>query len=263
MFLFKSTASIIGRILAPFGLFPCIGRDCGHNSAFQIMIYMKELLMAQEEQVLVIETKILEQLGLFQGLAFDVERYLREIFVLGVPRFMPRPQAEQDPAYKQIIPYVIMAHQGKYFSYVRGKRAGETRLVAKRSIGIGGHINPVDADNSSLFAYLYDNYLSAVQREVAEEVTVETSYTDSVVALLNDDSNEVGKVHLGIVHFWNLVAPKVDKKEQMITQMSFMTQAELENVRDSLETWSQKCLDGLAEMEKHTGSKSGLDNIKK
>ena len=213
--------------------------------------------MAQEEQVLVIETKILERLGLFQGLAFDIDRYLREIFVQGVPRFMPRSQAEKDPSHKQLIPYVIMAHQGRYFSYIRGRRAGESRLVGNRSIGIGGHINPIDADNSSLFAYLYDNYLTAVQREVAEEVTVDTPYTDSVVALLNDDSNEVGSVHLGIVHYWNLNAPKVDKKEQMITQMAFMTSEELEQARDTLETWSQRCLDGLAQMEKRAVSETG------
>ena len=203
--------------------------------------------MAQEEQILVIETKILERLGLFQGLAFDVDRYLREIFVQGVPRFMPRPQAEQDPSHKQLIPYVIMAHQGKYFSYVRGRRAGESRLVGNRSIGIGGHINPVD-DMPLFNIDFFQTYLAAVEREVAEEVAVETTYTDSVVALLNDDSNDVGRVHLGIVHFWNLDAPKVDKREQMITQMSFMTPDELENVRDTLETWSQKCLDGLAQM---------------
>ena len=212
--------------------------------------------MTQEEQVLVIETKILKGLGLFQGMAFDIDRYLREIFVQCVPRFIPRSLAEKDPSHKQLIPYVIMAHQGKYFSYVRGKRAGESRLVGNRSIGIGGHINPIDADNSPLFAYLIENYLAAVKREVAEEVNVETTYTDNIVALLNDDSNEVGSVHLGIVHYWNLDAPKVDKKEQMITQMAFMTPEELQQVRDTLETWSQKCLDGLHQMKKHVGSEN-------
>ena len=201
-----------------------------------------------EEQVLVIERKIIEQVGMFDGLTFDVDRYLERIFVPGVPRFMPRSQAEHDPSFKQIIPYVIMTHQGKYLSYVRGRRAGETRLVAKRSIGIGGHINPIDADNSPLFAYLYDNYLTAVQREVAEEVTIDTAYTDHIVALLNDDSNEVGSVHLGIVHCWNLNEPKVTKREQMITQMAFTTPEELHHARETLETWSQKCLDGLERM---------------
>ncbi len=203
--------------------------------------------MASQEQVLVIERKVVEKIGMFEGLAFDVERYLSEIFVPDVPRFMLRSEAENNPTYKQLIPYVIMTHQGKFLNYVRGKKAGEKRLVAKRSIGIGGHINPVD--NMPLFnVNYYETYLAAVKREVEEEVSVETSHTDSIVALLNDDSNEVGKVHLGIVHFWDLDAPKVEKREQMITQMSFMTIDELEQVRDSLETWSQKCLDGLEKM---------------
>ena len=203
--------------------------------------------MPQEEQVLVIERKIIEQVGMFEGLTFDVERYLARIFVPGVPRFMPRSQAEHDPSFKQIIPYVIMTHAGRYLSYVRGRRAGETRLVAKRSIGIGGHINP--ADDMPLFnADFRQTYLAAVQREVAEEVAVETTYSDRIAALLNDDSNEVGSVHLGIVHCWSLAEPKVAKREQMITQMAFMTPGELRDVRDSLETWSQKCLDGLDNM---------------
>lgn len=204
--------------------------------------------MAPEEQVLVVERKVIEQIGMFQGLMFDVERYLSQIFVAGVPRFMPRSQAEQDPSYKQIIPYVIMTHADKYLSYVRGKRAGETRLIAKRSIGIGGHINPIDAEYGPLFAYLRDNYDVAVQREVTEEVYVETTHTDRIVALLNDESNEVGSVHLGVVHLWNLDDEKVSKREQMITQMAFMTGAELEEVRDTLETWSALCLSGLVEM---------------
>ena len=204
--------------------------------------------MGQQEQVLVVERKVIEQIGMFQGLAFDVKRYLDEIFVPGVPRFMPRSRAEQDPSFKQLIPYVIMAHEGRYLSYVRGKRAGETRLVALRSIGIGGHINPIDAEFGELFAYMRSNYESAVQREVEEEVDVKAAHKDRIVALLNDESNEVGSVHLGIVHVWHLDAPKVTRREQMITQMAFMTAAELEEVRDSLETWSALCLDRIGEM---------------
>ena len=203
--------------------------------------------MAQEEQILVVERRVLEQIGMFQGLAFDVERYLRNIFVQGVPRFMPRWQAEKDPAYKQIIPYVIMTYDGKYLSYVRGRRAGETRLVGNRSIGIGGHINP--RDDMPLFnADFYQTYITAVEREVAEEVFVETTHTDRIVALLNDDSNDVGRVHLGIVHYWVLDSSQVGKREQMISQMAFMTPGQLQEVRDTLETWSQLCLDNLAEM---------------
>jgi predicted NUDIX family phosphoesterase len=204
--------------------------------------------MSQEEQVLVVERKVVEKIGIFNGLMFDVDRYLSEIFVQGVPRFMNRSQVEQDPSYKQLIPYVIMSHDGKYLSYVRGKRAGEARLVGNRSIGIGGHINP--ADDMPLFNNdFYETYLAAVDREVAEEVSVETSHTNHIVALLNDESNEVGSVHLGIVHYWVLDEPKINKREQMITQMAFMTPSELLEVKDTLETWSGLCSEHLAEMD--------------
>jgi len=216
--------------------------------------------MSQEEQVLVIEREIFERVGIFNGLMFDVDRYLSEIFVQGVPRFMNRSQVEQDPSFKQLIPYVIMSHDGKYLSYVRGKRAGETRLVGNRSIGIGGHINP--ADDMPLFnTNFYETYLAAVDREVAEEVSVETRHTNHIVALLNDESNEVGSVHLGIVHYWVLDEPKVNKREQMITQMAFMTPAELHEVKDTLETWSGLCAEHLAEMDDRRKSALQVDTF--
>lgn len=214
--------------------------------------------MAQEEQVLVVERKVLEKIGMFQGMMFDVQRYLDALFVSGVPRFMPRSLAETDPAHKQLIPYVIVNHGGKYLSYVRGKRAGESRLVGHRSIGIGGHINPVD--EMPLFnSDFRDAYLGAVKREVAEEISIEANYTDRVVALLNDDSTEVGKVHLGIVHFWTLDAPRVIRREQMITQLSFLCKAELREVRDTLETWSSLCLDNLDEVCKRAQGEMRVD----
>ena len=202
-----------------------------------------------EEEVLVFEQKILADIGSFHGLEFNVAKYLQKIFAPGVLRFMPRSKAEADPTYKQLIPYVIMACDGKYLSYVRGKKAGETRLVGNRSIGIGGHINPID--EIPLFDTDFRQvYKTAVEREVAEEVTVDTNHTDRIVALLNDDSNEVGQVHLGVVHYWNLDSAQVTKKEQMITQMTFMTLEQLREVRDTMETWSQLCFDGLGEMAK-------------
>jgi predicted NUDIX family phosphoesterase len=214
--------------------------------------------MVKEEQILVVERKVLEDVGIFQGLQFDVDKYIRKLFVSGVPRFMPRAQVEKDPSFKQLIPYVIMAHNSKYLTYVRGSRAGESRLVAKRSIGIGGHINPVD-DMPLFNASFYETYLAAVDREVAEEVSVETTHAGCIVALLNDESNEVGSVHLGIVHYWDLVEPKVARREQMITQIAFMTPAELQQVQDTMETWSQLCLSGLDEMAKRR--KSAGENL--
>jgi predicted NUDIX family phosphoesterase len=204
--------------------------------------------MAKEEQILVVERKVFEEVGAFHGLQFEVGRYLDRLFAPGAPRFLPRPQAEKDPTYKQLIPYVIMTCEDRYLTYVRGKRAGETRLVGNRSLGIGGHINPAD-DAAPLFRSDFRAaYEAAVEREVAEEVNVEAAHRDRIVALLNDDSNEVGQVHLGVVHCWVLDAPKVSRREQMITQMEFMTLAELRAVRDQMETWSQLCLDGLEQI---------------
>jgi predicted NUDIX family phosphoesterase len=112
-------------------------------------------------------------------------------------------------------------------------------------MGIGGHINPID-DEIPLFGTDYrELYNNAVEREVAEEVSIEAGHEDSIVALLNDDTTEVGSVHLGVVHHWLLDSSAVTKKEQMITKMEFMTPAELQDVRDSMETWSQFCLDYL------------------
>ena len=126
---------------------------------------------------------------------------------------------------------------------MRGKKSGEQRLVSKGSIGIGGHMN--DGDNH-LFAFEGEAaYLEGVRREINEELKIGTTYRNRVAALLNDDSNEVGQVHLGVVHVFELDQPHVEKNEAMITNLSFLSPAELNERRDSLETWSQLCLDGL------------------
>jgi predicted NUDIX family phosphoesterase len=194
------------------------------------------------ENVLVIKRSLFDELGTFQGLNFEPVHYLSALLSRGNNFFLPRPAAENDPSYKQLIPYAIMAHGNRVLHYVRGKRAGEQRLVAKGSIGIGGHMN--DADES-LFAWDEEAYRAGVEREVSEEIRIETTYDDHIVALLNDDSTEVGRVHLGIVHVFRLDEPKVEKREAMITNLQFLTREELLGRRDSLETWSQLCVDAL------------------
>lgn len=202
-----------------------------------------------EEQVLVVERSVVESVGMFHGLSFDVEKYLNQLFAPGVPRFMPRSMAEKDPRFKQLIPYVLISCSGRYLSYVRGKRAGETRLVAKRSMGIGGHINPIDNEVPLFGADYREIYKAAVQREVIEEINIGSPYTDRIVALLNDDTNEVGQVHLGVVHHWRLETEDVTRREQMITQLEFLEIDALQKLRDTMETWSQLCLDGIAEIQ--------------
>ena len=194
------------------------------------------------ENVLVIRRNLFEQLGSFQGLNFGPEKYLNVLLSRGNNFFLPRAQAENDSAYKQIIPYVLLAFQDRVLHYVRGKKAGEQRLVAKGSIGIGGHMNESD---ESLFAWDEQAYRAGVEREVNEEIKIDTQFQDRIVALLNDDTTEVGRVHLGIVHVFRLAQQKVEKREAMITNLAFLTKAELLNRRESLETWSQICVDSL------------------
>ena len=195
-----------------------------------------------DEMILVVRRSLFEQLGAFQGLAFDVERYLPALLARENNFFTARPAAETNPGLKQIIPYALLVHNGRVLHYVRGKKAGEQRLAAKGSVGIGGHMNDGD---EHLFALDKDAYLAGVQREVAEELNVGTKFANHIVALLNDDSNPVGQVHLGVVHIFKLDTDQVTKREQMITQLEFLTSAELQARRENLESWSQICVDNL------------------
>ena len=195
-----------------------------------------------DENVLVVRRSLFDQLGSFQGLNFEPQKYLNALLSRGNNFFIPRAAAENDPAHKQIIPYAIIACGNRILHYVRGKKAGEQRLVAKGSIGIGGHMNDED---ESLFAWDEKAYRAGVEREVSEEIKIETNFEDRIVALLNDDTTEVGRVHLGIVHLFRLIEPKVEKREAMITSLAFLTKDELRARRDILETWSQICVDSL------------------
>jgi len=199
---------------------------------------------APDENILVVKRSLFDELGSFHGLNFEPRKYLDAILSRGNNFFLPRKQAENDPTHKQIIPYALLAFRDKVLFYVRGKKAGEQRLVAKGSIGIGGHMNQ---DDESLFNFAIDEaaYRAGVEREVNEEIKIDTKFDDKIVALINDDTTEVGQVHLGIVHVFKLAQPKVEKREAMITSLAFLGKNELMARRDSLETWSQLCLDSL------------------
>jgi predicted NUDIX family phosphoesterase len=197
-----------------------------------------------DENVLVVRRSLFDELGSFHGLNFEPAKYLQALLSRGNNFFLPRAQAESDPTHKQIIPYAIIAHGNTVVHYVRGKKAGEQRLVAKGSIGIGGHMNPED---ESLFNFAIDEaaYRAGVEREVHEEIKIDSPFEDRIVALLNDDTTEVGRVHLGIVHVFRLAEPKVAKREAMITNLSFLSHNELLARHDNLETWSQLCVDSF------------------
>jgi predicted NUDIX family phosphoesterase len=194
------------------------------------------------ENVLVFPRSLFEQLGIFQGFRTDVDRYLPIILDKKNNSFQPRARAETDPTFKQIIPYVVVTDGKSILHYVRGKKAGEQRLVAKGSIGIGGHINDED---HTLFTVGLQAFQDAVKREVCEELTVQGPFDARPVGLINDDSTEVGRVHFGIVHVLFRTPEKVKKNEQVITQVEFIPIEELKVRREQMESWSQLCLDNL------------------
>ncbi len=194
------------------------------------------------ENVLVFPRPLFEQLGVFQGFSPEVERYLPVILEAKNNHFMPRAKAETDPQFKQVIPYVLITDGKSILHYVRGKKAGEQRLVAKGSLGIGGHINDED---HTLFAFGLQAFQDAVKREVCEELSIQGEFNAVPVGLINDDSTEVGSVHFGVIHVLRCRPEQVKKNEQVITQMEFVRIEELQAKRDQMETWSQLCLDHL------------------
>ena len=194
------------------------------------------------QMVLVSRAETLDLLGRFQGFSLSVDGYLNLFLHPMNNLFLDRNVAENDDHHKQLIPYVVLRFGDSIFSYVRGKKSSESRLVAMRSIGVGGHIEPVD---QSLFSSDRDMYLEAARREVNEEVRLDSSYHENIVALINDDSTDVGKVHLGIMHIWDLAEPKVTKREGLITQSGFVPIDKLKANLDELETWSQIALQVL------------------
>jgi len=193
---------------------------------------------------LVVRRSLFDQLGGFQGLNFEPGKYLNAFLSRGNNFFFPRPDADNNPAYKQIIPYALIAFNNTVLYYVRGKKAGEQRLVAKGSIGIGGHMSE---EKDKFLWHTTDEaaYRAGVEREVNEEIKIGTQFEDRIVALLNDDTTDVGRVHLGIVHVFKLAEPKVEKREAMIRGLTFLTREELMTRRESLESWSQICVDSL------------------
>jgi predicted NUDIX family phosphoesterase len=195
------------------------------------------------ERVLVVPTALLHRLGYFQGFTSDVDRYLDDLLSPENTSYRPRSEMEQDPGYKQLIPYVIFRHttaSGRHsiFRYTRGSGQGEQRLHRKHSVGIGGHISVEDASETS-------PYEEGMRRELAEEVTIETPVRSRCVGLLNDDQTEVGKVHLGVVHIFDVETPDVRPREAEIVDARFVALEELLADLDGFETWSQICLQAL------------------
>ncbi|HOC06237.1 MAG: NUDIX domain-containing protein [Bacillota bacterium] len=154
--------------------------------------------------------------------------------------FMPRPAAEQDAAYKQLIPYVSVICNEHILTLERTTAQGETRLHGKMSLGVGGHINPEDRGED-----LLATISQAMARELREELWLQSKVPPVLAGLINDDTNSVGSVHLGIHYILPVqTRPRVRETDKMIAR--WLQPHQLEDLAPRLETWSQILLPHLA-----------------
>ncbi len=196
--------------------------------------------MPAEERVLCFERNLFEELGVFQGINLDAEKYLSILTDSKNLTYKYRSQAENDPRYKQLIPYVLIVCGYRLLRYQRGKGGQETRLRGLWSVGIGGHISYEDND---LFTKNL-GYLEGMRREVEEEVDVK-EISESVVAVINDDSTDVGQVHFGVVHVMQVANEAVAGRRSGIVSPEFVPIADAMKDAANYESWSKFCLENL------------------
>ena len=149
-------------------------------------------------------------------------------------RFAPRPAMEADPSFKQLIPYLVLRDGERYFLMRRTKAGADARLHDRWSIGVGGHLNPGDLD-----------LLGGLRREWREELDADFEPAFRAVAMLNDDTTEVGAVHLGVVYLADAAGRPVGVRETHKLEGAFAAPDAVAAVRDGLETWSRLVFEAL------------------
>jgi predicted NUDIX family phosphoesterase len=205
------------------------------------------------ERVLVVPGAELDRLGRFQGFSAEADRYVSALLVPELAQFRARAEVEDDPSFKQIIPYVVFRCGNEVFCYTRGKSQGEARLHRLRSLGVGGHVAEADAHGRATL----EAYEEAMRRELDEEVDVSSDGSLVRVGLINDDSTPVGRVHLGVVHLYELDQPSVAPRELGLADPGFVPLADLPGQREQFETWSQICIDAFLTSGKGLGNGRG------
>jgi predicted NUDIX family phosphoesterase len=181
------------------------------------------------EQILVFPRKELDKIGDFQGFVYNTpESRYRELLDPDKMKVMDRDKAETNPKFKQIIPYcMIVNEENKFLVFERGKTGGESRLVGRLSLGIGGHLGCTEL-----------NYEDGLMRELEEELSKLHVTSSKLIGFLNDDSDEVGKVHFGVVHLF-FINGKVKALEECIKNPQFLTAEEVKKRIVDFENWSQ------------------------
>lgn len=183
------------------------------------------------ENVLTVKRELIEAYIPQAGIAVDNTDNVVDI-ILSNHEFIPRPEAEVDPSHKQIIPYVVLCRGDEVFATRRLKKGGEARLHGLISLGVGGHINPeADGDGS-------DVLFRGMNREIDEEVYITKKGELIPRGMINDDGNEVGRVHLGLF-FTMEVSGQVSVRETEKLEGFWIPKKDLASLMDEMETWSQ------------------------
>lgn len=185
------------------------------------------------EQVLVVARSAVPDGADWHGLRTDgIEPFLDRVRAEG--HFLDRATAEIDPDYKQVIPYLVLLDGQRYFLMRRSRAGVDARLHDRYSIGVGGHLNPGDA-----------GIIGGLQREWREELEAEFMPAFRPIALLNDDTTDVGSVHLGIVCIADAAGRPVTIREADKLSGSFVSAAEVSQVIDRMESWSRIVFEAL------------------
>ena len=196
-----------------------------------------------KEKVLCFETSLFQRLGVFQGMSLDIEKYMPALTNRSNVLYLDREQAEHDRRYKQIIPYALILCGDKILRYRRGKRGAESRLHGLYSVGVGGHI--LEQDNWPFARGL--GYREAMRRRLMEELEIDVT-GEKAVAVINDDSTDVGRVHFGVVHLVHVAEESLAHWRYGVVHPEFIPLNEAVNDAFSYESWSHFCLlnlDGL------------------
>jgi predicted NUDIX family phosphoesterase len=189
------------------------------------------------EQVLCVKREDIFPDGAWHGFVFnDLERH--QAVIRERHFFMSRAAVENDPAYQQIIPYVVFRHDTRYFLTHRLRASSEKRLRKQYSLGIGGHINPGDLEAG-------DPILDGLKREWGEEVVYDGRFEAELIGLLNDDSSPVSKVHLGVVFLVVGNSPNIAIRETEKLAGELLTLDEMRIYYLGMESWSQMVYDRL------------------
>lgn len=196
-----------------------------------------------KEKVLCFERTLFEQLGVFQGMSLEIEKYMPALTVRSNVLYVDRALAELDRRYKQIIPYALVVCGDKILRYRRGKRGAESRLHGLYSVGVGGHI--LEQDNWLFSRGL--GYYDAMRRRLMEELEIDVQ-REAAVAVINDDSTSVGLVHFGVVHIVYVATEALAHWRHGVIRPEFIPINEAVSDAISCEPWSHFCLANLDEL---------------